>query len=62
MDQYFSFSPYLHIQTGVGPKTTRTLKSLHEEIILNESTEKSQFMSLDKLRNDINEIKISTQN
>lgn len=64
MDQYFSFSPHLHIQTGVGSKTvpTITLKNLHEEIILNESTEKSQFMSLDKLRNDINEIKISTQN
>ena len=64
MDQYFSFSPHLHIQTGVGSKTvpTITLKNLHEEIILNESTEKSQFMSLDKLRNDINEIKISIQN
>ena len=48
MDQYFSFSPHLHIQTGVGSKTvpTITLKNLHEEIILNESTEKSQFMSL----------------
>ena len=60
MDQYFSFSPHLHIQTGVGSKTvpTMTLENLHEEIVLMNPLKNPSSCTLDKLRNDKNEIKV----